>query len=181
MSQSDSRRRRVAAAVAVPSLMLAGALVAAGVAPDVASGATHSGRTTSHGALIRLEQATKYGAILADGDGKTLYLLTTSSSTSLGCTGSCTSIWPPVLTKGKPMAGKGVTKKMLGTVKRGSSRQVTYDGHPLYLYAGDASPGQVNGEGIESFGGTWYVLGASGSSVTAPVSSASSTASSPGW
>ena len=42
----------------------------------------------------------------------------------------------------------------------------TYNGRLLYEYSGDSSPGDANGQGIKSFGGTWYVLDDSGNPVT---------------
>jgi hypothetical protein len=74
------------------------------------------------------------------------------------------------------VAGSGVQASLLGTVTRSDgSKQVTYGGHPLYMFSGDSAAGQVNGEGITSFGGTWYALDASGQPVKAMVSSTTST------
>lgn len=167
MAQLLSRRCLAVTAV-VASLTLA----AAAAAPSVAGASTRTRNSKPDGTLVRLESSKKYGEILVDASGRTLYLLTADTASSLACTGGCTGLWPPLYTKGKPRAGKGLAEKELGTVKRGSSLQVTYDGHPLYLYAGDGSAGQVNGEGIESFGGTWYVLSEKGSAVTAALTSA---------
>jgi predicted lipoprotein with Yx(FWY)xxD motif len=176
MARPSSRRSLFVAAAVMSSLSLAAATGAA-----TAIGASTNGHSaTSHRALVKLEKSKKYGKILVNSHGRTLYLLTSDTRRSLACTGGCTGLWPPLLTKGKPRAGKGVKVKKLGTVKRGSSRQVTYDGHPLYLYAGDSGSGQVNGEGIKSFGGTWYVLSRSGSAVKKAVSSSSSSTGSSG-
>ena len=46
----------------------------------------------------------------------------------------------------------------IGLVPRDGARQVTYNGYRLYTYAGDNGPRQTNGEGIVSFGGTWYLV-----------------------
>lgn len=151
------------------------ALVVAIAVPTTADAAVHDQRAKSSGGLIRLEKSKKYGRILADRDGRTLYFLTATTGKSFACTGACASIWPPVLTKERPRAGKGVDSKLLGTVKRGSGRQVTYDGHRLYRYAGDVGPAQANGEGISDFGGTWFVLSAKGSAVKRAVSSSPTT------
>ena len=60
-------------------------------------------------------------------------------------------------------AGTGVTPSLLGTVKSaGGNLYVTYGGFPLYEFAHDSGPGQANGEGISSFGGTWYAVSKSG-------------------
>lgn len=130
---------------------------------------------SSHGALVKEVASKKYGEILVSSGGRTLYMLTADTSSSLACTtGACTGLWPPLMTSGKPRAGKGISARRLGTVKRGSGRQVTYDGHPLYLYAGDTAAGQVNGEGVSSFGGTWYVLSNKGAPVKAALTSSTS-------
>ena len=51
----------------------------------------------------------------------------------------------------------------LATIARaGGRRQVTYDGHPLYTYAGDTKPGATSGQGLDQFGAEWYVLNAAG-------------------
>ena len=179
MAQRSSCRSLTAAVVA-SSL----ALVAAMASPAVAGASNRTHRTGTRGVLVRLERSKKYGEILTDGAGRTLYVLTAPGAKSLECTGVCTSIWPPLLTKGKPRAGKGVVAKRFRTVKRGSSLQVVYDGHPLYFYAADSGPGQENGEGIKSFGGTWYVLGPKGKPVKGALASTSSsggTRGSGGW
>jgi predicted lipoprotein with Yx(FWY)xxD motif len=170
MAQPSSRRI-LATVAAVASLTIAASVAA----PAVAGASTRKHRATSHGAMVKLEKSSKYGKILVDSSGRTLYYLTSDSASSPTCTtGSCTGLWPPLMTKGKPRAGKGISKKLLGTTKRGSKLQVTYHGHRLYLYAGDSGVGQVNGEGIKSFGGTWYVLTGKGKPVKASLTSSKS-------
>jgi predicted lipoprotein with Yx(FWY)xxD motif len=63
-----------------------------------------------------------------------------------------------VLAKGRPVAGKGARKRLLGTTRRrGGKRQVTYDGHPLYYYVDDA-PGRVLCHNVSELGGLWLVV-----------------------
>lgn len=186
MSEPSARRRLAGAAAMVSMLAL---VFAAAAQPGVAGASVHERRAQSHGAqlqgarshgarphgvLIKLEKTKKYGEILVDGGGRALYLLIGAHDKPLECKGVCPAIWPPLLTQGKPRAGKGVEAKMLGTAKRGSSFQVTYDGYPLYRYAADDGPGQVNGEGIKSFGGTWYLLARSGRPVKGALASSAS-------
>src|SRR4029078_5134807 len=73
----------------------------------------------------------------------------------------------PLLTTGKPKAGSGASASKLDTVKRSDGKtQVTYRGHPLYGFIADQSAGDVNGQGINAFGGIWSLLRASGAKVT---------------
>ena len=92
------------------------------------------------------------------------------------CSGACATQWPPVISKGKPSAGTGVTASMLSTTTRSDgSKQVTYNGHPLYTYIGDQSAGDVNGQGLNFFGGEWYVVTPAGNANTTSTGSSSST------
>ena len=110
--------------------------------------------------------STKLGKILVDGKGQTLYLFENDKGTTSTCDGGCASAWPPLTTTGKPTAGAGVIASKLGTAKRADGTTgVTYDGHPLYTYAGDEAPGQTTGQGSDSFGAPWYVLTRMGKAV----------------
>ena len=110
--------------------------------------------------------STKLGKVLVDGNGRTLYLFEADKGTMSKCDGACASAWPPLTTSGKPTAGAGVVAAKLGTAKRADGTTgVTYDGHPLYTYAGDGAPGQTTGEGLTDYGAPWYALSAAGKSV----------------
>jgi predicted lipoprotein with Yx(FWY)xxD motif len=83
--------------------------------------------------------------------------------------------WPPVRSGGKPTAGKGLTASELGTTARSDGKpQVTYNGHPLYLFAGDHNPGDTNGQGLNAFGAKWYVLSPAGNQITKSAGGSSS-------
>jgi predicted lipoprotein with Yx(FWY)xxD motif len=105
--------------------------------------------------------------VLVNGHGQTLYLFQKDKHGKSDCYGQCAKFWPPALTTGKPQAAAGVRSSKLGTTKRrNGQRQVTYNGHPLYAYAGDGRPGQANGQGSRNFGAAWYVMNARGGTVT---------------
>jgi predicted lipoprotein with Yx(FWY)xxD motif len=107
------------------------------------------------------------GKILDNGQGRTLYLFQADTGTTSNCSGACATEWPP-LTSTKPTVGKGASASMIGTTKRSDGKtQVTYNGHPLYTFAGDNSPGDTSGQGVNAFGGLWYALSPSGKQVTA--------------
>jgi len=79
---------------------------------------------------------------------------------------ACAALWPPLVTKGKPIAGPGVRASLLGTTKRNDGKlEVTYKGHPLYYWAGDHKPGQTTGQGLNQFGGPWWVLSPAGKEI----------------
>jgi len=107
---------------------------------------------------------TRLGTVLVDGRGRTLYLFTDDRNGSITCTtplSNCPAVWPPLFAKGPPMAGPGVDPKLLGTVHRTrpAGVQVTYAGHPLYIYSNDKKPGDVEGQG---FIDAWYVVSPAG-------------------
>jgi predicted lipoprotein with Yx(FWY)xxD motif len=100
----------------------------------------------------------QFGTIVGDGRGQAVYVFDREESKESECYGDCARAWPPVLTKGRPVAGKGVRKRRLGTTqRRNGRRQVTYDGRPLYYYVDDA-PGRVLCHNVLEFGGLWLVV-----------------------
>ncbi len=115
---------------------------------------------------------TSIGKILVCGSGcppgrtgYTVYAFTKDSKNKDACQRirSCLQAWPPVLTKGRPIAGSGVRQSLLGQVKLTSGKfQVTYAGHPIYAYVGDSSKHQTSFVNIYQFGGYWPALNASG-------------------
>jgi predicted lipoprotein with Yx(FWY)xxD motif len=132
-------------------------LLAAAAAAIAASGT----RVTTH-------QTKRGKALAAASNGRTLYLFTYDKGKTSRCTGACAVSWHPLLTTGKPVAvtGSGVKAALLSTTRRSNGKlQVTYAGHPLYLYTGDTKPGQISGEGVNVFGGSWYIVSTSGNAV----------------
>jgi predicted lipoprotein with Yx(FWY)xxD motif len=130
--------------------------------------------------------STAKGTVLATAAGLTVYWFAADTSTQSNCNGSCVSYWPPVL--GTPAAASGASLPHgLGTIKRANGQtQATYDGHPLYTYAGDTAAGQINGNGLNASGGLWWAITPSGSDLrtTAAPSPSTSTTSgggSGGW
>jgi len=118
-------------------------------APATASGSTVTEKT------IGSQQ------VVVDSSGMTLYWFAIDTPTKSNCSGQCATFWPPV--KGPLTAGSGVTGT-LGTITRSDgTTQATYDGHPLYTYVGDKSPGQATGNGKNLSGGLWWEMTVSGS------------------
>jgi predicted lipoprotein with Yx(FWY)xxD motif len=110
------------------------------------------------------------GAYLTDGSGRAIYDFLADSKNKSACTGACAAAWPPVIVTGQPTAGGGVTASELSTITRSDgTKQVTYDGRPLYYYAGDTGPGMANGQGLNGFGHLWWLLTPAGASLTSKV------------
>ncbi|MFB9835161.1 COG4315 family predicted lipoprotein, partial [Actinoallomurus acaciae] len=110
---------------------------------------------------IRARQ-TRYGRILEDGRGKTIYVAAKDNADfESNCTGACTKDWPPLFTNGQVNAGPEVNSAWLGTIGRTDGpTQVEYNGWPLYYSARDIGPGDINGQGLSAYGTTWYVVDA---------------------
>jgi predicted lipoprotein with Yx(FWY)xxD motif len=118
------------------------------------------------GATIAVATNAKLGQILVDGAGKTVYLFVADKGTTSACYTSCAAIWPPVLTTGAPQAGTGAQASLLGTTARtDGTTEVTYAGHPLYYFIQDQAAGDAKGQGINGFGGLWWVMGPSGAAM----------------
>jgi len=133
------------AGASVVALALLGAAVASPKAAPVASGPDVLKSRDVGGVLL-----------LTDAKGLTLYWFAPDTSAKSACYGSCAAYWPPVT--GSPSAGPGVTGT-LGTITRtGGATQATYDGHPLYTYIGDSTPGQDSGNNLNLNGGLWHVV-----------------------
>ena len=165
----QARRRtrpgtRILAGVQRAASMVIGAVGAVSVLALVLFGvalAGAGGSSAAASATVTLKAAKIGGAaVLTNAHGLTLYLFAPDTPTTSKCTGLCATYWPPVT--GSPKAGPGVTGK-LGTITRpGGTVQATYDGHPLYTYIGDRSPGQEQGNNLDLNGGLWYVVPVSG-------------------
>lgn len=103
------------------------------------------------------------GRILVDSHGHSLYLFDRDSRGKSSCYGGCAGEWPPLIASGKAHANSGIKAALLGRTKRRDGRwQVTYKGHPLYTFSGDTARGQINGEGLDDFGGWWYLISPAG-------------------
>jgi len=130
-----------------------------------------AGSSSSSSGTAVLSRTISGTQVLTNSAGFTLYWFALDTSTTSKCTGSCATYWPPV--KGPASAGSGVTGT-LGTITRpDGSTQATYDGHPLYTYAGDSAPGQNKGNGLNASGGVWHEVTVSGAAPAASTSPSS--------
>jgi predicted lipoprotein with Yx(FWY)xxD motif len=134
---------------------------AATTASPAATGSP-SGTAAAGAASIKLASTPK-GMVIVDDKGNSLYLYTKDTGPTSTCTGGCATAWPPATVTGTPTAGTGLDQSKVSTTKASDgSTMIVYNGHPLYRFAQDMSPGQTNGEGI---GSVWYLVNAQGSQV----------------
>jgi predicted lipoprotein with Yx(FWY)xxD motif len=111
--------------------------------------------------MVAVSNNPKLGKIIVDSKGNTLYYFEKDKQNSGAstCSGACAQVWPPYTASGKPQASKGAAASKLGTIKRSDgTTEVTYNGWPLYTYAGDKKPGDTNGNDFSQFGAQWYAL-----------------------
>ena len=96
-----------------------------------------------------------------------MYLWSADSMNKSACSGACAGVWPAVTTTGKVTAADGAKTADLGTITRSDgTKQVTYDGHPLYYFAGDTGPAQTTGQGNDDFGAKWWLVDPAGTKIT---------------
>jgi predicted lipoprotein with Yx(FWY)xxD motif len=162
----------------IGGIATAAVLIGGGFAVDAATahgggptGSPYSaGATSSTGATSPVALGTAVlqpGTALVDGAGRTLYLFEADDPTMSACSGACAQVWPPLLTQGSPVTVSGPAQSALvGSLARGDgTQQVTYDGHPLYYYAGDRNSGDSHGQDLDQFGASWYVVAPSGDKI----------------
>jgi predicted lipoprotein with Yx(FWY)xxD motif len=139
-----------------------------------------SGAGASGGTVIKTASSSA-GTFLIDGSGRAVYLWSKDTGSTSNCTGACAGVWPPVTASGSVTASGGAKASDLGTITRSDgTKQVTYDGHPLYYFSGDSGPGTASGQGIDGFGAKWWLVTPTGSDMTGSVSSFTAGASGAG-
>jgi predicted lipoprotein with Yx(FWY)xxD motif len=158
--------------VAALAALLAAVGCSSSPTPSVRStGSPHASSPGVATSQVRLE-TTPVGKVPADSSGRTLYVLSTDTTSHQSCAGGCLSVWPAVKAGGTLEGGSGVTARF-GTTHFSGGTQLTVDGRPVFLYSGDSGPGTANGSGIHSFGGVWYALMPSGQPMTHTLTSTS--------
>jgi predicted lipoprotein with Yx(FWY)xxD motif len=163
------------------------AIVIAAVAVIVFAGGGGNAKASQSqpgaGSVISI-RSTSLGKTLVDANGRTLYLFEGDRANVSTLSAAGAAVWPRFVSSGPVKAENGAQAALIGTTTSPTGvRQVTYEGHPLYYYVGDSSPGSVRGQGLNEFGALWYVLGPSGNAIThAPsTSTAAPAAPAPGY
>ena len=156
-AKERSMRIRTVAAAGVAAVAMGAAACSSSSSTGAGNGTSSSASASPSGAAGSgaLKTATINGVtVVTNAQGFTLYSFAPDTATTSKCSGPCAQIWPPLT--GSATAGPGVTGK-LGTITRSDgSKQATYDGHPLYSYTADTTPGQANGNNLNLNGGIWH-------------------------
>jgi predicted lipoprotein with Yx(FWY)xxD motif len=182
------RNRWWAASGAVAAVALLAACGSSGTSSGASGGSTSSTPAASPSSASAAKASTSAagikttstgkGTVLTTAQGFTIYWFAIDTPTKSNCNGQCTSFWPPLTGTPSMASGASLTGKF-GTIKRADgTEQATYEGHPLYLFAGDKAAGQVNGNGVNTSGGLWWASTPTGAKLTAAAPKPSSSSSS---
>jgi predicted lipoprotein with Yx(FWY)xxD motif len=132
-------------------------------APATAVPATSAPTAVASAASLSLAQNATLGHILADANGRTLYVFTKDAGATSSCYDKCAQSWPALLTLGQPTLGDGVVSSLISTTMRtDGTSQVTYNGRPVYYFAKDKAAGDTLGQ---SRGKTWWVVSPEGNMI----------------
>ncbi len=142
-------RPAIGAASAVALVLLFVAVAGAGAPPPASSGGSAALKTAKVGGVT----------VLTNANGLTVYTFAADSPGKSNCYGSCAGYWPPVT--GSPSA-PGIPGTFGTTIRTDGTKQVTWNGHPLYTYIGDHGPGQASGNNLNINGGLWKEIVVSG-------------------
>jgi predicted lipoprotein with Yx(FWY)xxD motif len=104
------------------------------------------------------------GTIIVDPDGMTLYAFTDDTNGTPTCFDACARVWPASQVAGEPVSGEGISAPLRAVDAPGGGTMVVAGKWPLYRFAGDAAPGDTNGQGS---GGVWFVVAPDGTLVRA--------------
>lgn len=115
------------------------------------------------GAGLAVGERAGLGTYLIDRDGRAVYLFTADEGQEgSSCYDECAEVWPPMIAENGEQVGalgSRVRPDLIGTIERRDGQlQVTYGGHPLYLYSEDAGAGEITGQDMQTHGGEWYLV-----------------------
>ena len=161
LSSRTTRPIRMAGLMILFPFLLAACAPAAAVPQAAATGLPPANVT------VKAADNQKFGKILVDASGMTLYTFEIDTPEVSKCTSNqCVAFWPPSTVNPQPTVGTGVTGALSTISRPDGAKQVTYDGKPLYTFAIDKKPGDAAGDGINEFGGTWHVVILGGSATS---------------
>ena len=130
---------------------------------ETTTGGSTDDAAAGGGAMVTVAESAE-GEILVDQEGFSLYLFVPDGQGESTCYDDCEANWPPLT--GEAEAGEGVDAALLGSTERtDGTTQATYDGWPLYYFANDAAPGDVNGQGVND---VWFLVSPTGEGIGMP-------------
>jgi predicted lipoprotein with Yx(FWY)xxD motif len=134
------------------------------------SSSASASASSSADAALSTANNPRYGTIVVDSKGMTVYMFDkdTQGSGASTCSGQCLVAWPPVIADSATPPVDGVTGEVGSITRDDGTTQMTLDGWPLYYWQGDAAPGDATGQGVQN---VWWVLSPDGARVTTPPSS----------
>jgi predicted lipoprotein with Yx(FWY)xxD motif len=163
------RRALLALAVPVIAIVAAGCGGSSSPSPSTTANTTASTPATTSvasTATVSTASVKGVGTVLVDAAGHTLYTFAPDMAKKVTCTSSaCQSTWPSLAASGTPTGSGAVKASLLGTAAGPNGKVVTYDGWPLYTFAGDSAAGTDNGQAQDLNGGDWYVIAPSGTPI----------------
>ena len=170
--EAGRARSRLPAPV-VAALIGMGLLIAGcGAGNSASTGGSHATSTPagsggSAGPVTITTVEGRDGTYLTDGSGRALYMWLGDGARKSSCSGDCALSWPPLVTGATPKVTGEASQAAVGTLTRADgSKQVTYEGHPLYHFVVDSRPGTTKGQGSDSFGARWWLVSPSGTAIT---------------
>ena len=116
----------------------------------------------------------KLGTILTDAKGMTLYIFEKDTPGKSNCYDKCATNWPPLIGKEPLTLPDGVPGKLTLIDRTDGTKQVAYNGAPLYFFLADKKAGDTNGQEV---GDVWYVINPSAPGATPAASPEASPAS----
>lgn len=157
-------------------LLLLASACGSNTAPPGAVTTPTKGETS--GGLLAVA-STSLGRVLVDSSGRTVYLLTADRPGHSSCSAQCLQYWPlvPDPAGTSVPSVQGVSAALSSAKASSGAAMLTAGGWPLYTFVKDKAPGDVTGQGVKTFGGTWYAVSPAGVAVTAPATSAPTTSS----
>ena len=168
---------------ATATVLLASACGSSTVAPGAATATkAATSKAATPGGVLGVA-TTSLGPVLVDSKGLTVYLLASDTPGHSSCSVQCLAYWPLVPAPAGTAVPKvqGISAALSVTKAMSGASMVTAGGWPLYTFVKDKAPGDVTGEGVKAFGGTWHAVSPSGAAVTAPPTSATTTSSRGGY
>lgn len=151
--------------LAVMSVLLLLPIAAAQTSGGASGGTEDVGNVADTGLiLITTRDPSSY---IATAEGIALYTLVSDTGEVLPCNAECLGAWPAYTGAATADEGTGLNPELVGTAQTEDGQEiVTYNDYPLYSFSGDQNPVDVTGQGVEGFGGIWYVIGEDGEPVT---------------